>query len=166
MLSTDRRIWKCADIGGGGGADLFLIRSAVPDGKEAEFTGVDANPKGLQVLQLRKEYFGADDVKVVNSDITKELPFADGELDFIFCSEVVEHLEHPQDLLREIHRTLKPKRRDQMREEVVAAALVMGDVTLYGHISLKPYREWRNEPCGDWQDLCQSRNGPKAAGGL
>jgi hypothetical protein len=32
-----------------------------------------------------------------------------------------------------------------MREEVVAAALVIGNVTLYGHISLKPYREWRNE---------------------
>ena len=38
----------------------------------------------------------------------EELPFRDVTFDMIFCSEVLEHVEHPEKLLSEIKRCLKP----------------------------------------------------------
>jgi 2-polyprenyl-3-methyl-5-hydroxy-6-metoxy-1,4-benzoquinol methylase len=54
-------------------------------------------------MGLRHQYF--------KSDLTEVLPLADASQDVVLCSEVVEHLERPDHLLREIHRILKPKGR-------------------------------------------------------
>ncbi len=42
------------------------------------------------------------------ADATR-LPFADSTIDKIICSEVLEHIEHYESVLREIDRVLKPK---------------------------------------------------------
>jgi ubiquinone/menaquinone biosynthesis C-methylase UbiE len=167
LVPSRERPWTFADLGCDGGTDLFLIRNEIlAKGVQGAFLGIDANPNALKTLQFRKEHFGADDVTCVRSDFTKELPFGDAEVDFVFCSEVVEHLEHPGVLLKEVYRVLKPSghlllttpnepnifqrsfwsraRREQLRNEVIAAAIAIGGVTIYGHISLKPYREWRD----------------------
>jgi SAM-dependent methyltransferase len=36
------------------------------------------------------------------------IPFADGEMDLVYSRQVFEHVRYPADLLREIHRVLKP----------------------------------------------------------
>lgn len=37
-----------------------------------------------------------------------ELPFVDGSFDAVTCNMVVEHLEEPQQMLKELHRVLRP----------------------------------------------------------
>jgi len=37
----------------------------------------------------------------------KNIPFDDGTFDFILCTEVLEHLEHPAKMIGEMHRVLK-----------------------------------------------------------
>ena len=44
---------------------------------------------------------------VANLNI-ESLPFADASFDLVTCTEVIEHLEHYRQTLREMHRVLKP----------------------------------------------------------
>ena len=48
----------------------------------------------------------------VNVDIvdlnTEKLPYKGGEFDLVTCTEVLEHLEHYRETIREVHRVLKP----------------------------------------------------------
>ena len=39
----------------------------------------------------------------------KKIPFPDAEFDYVLCTEVMEHIPEPKDLLKEIHRVLKPR---------------------------------------------------------
>lgn len=43
------------------------------------------------------------------ADLTKELPFSDGEFDTIILSDVLEHIAEPERLCREIARVLSPR---------------------------------------------------------
>src|SRR5436190_14960421 len=38
----------------------------------------------------------------------KKIPFPDGEFDYVFSTEVMEHVPEPKDFLNEIYRVLKP----------------------------------------------------------
>jgi SAM-dependent methyltransferase len=97
------------------------------------------------------------------------LPFEDNSLDLVYCSEVVEHLEQPEQLFLEIHRVLQPgaflilttpnepnifqrsfyskQRRERIHDEIRRQSIVvnMGNGTsipIHGHVSLKTIREW------------------------
>ncbi len=49
------------------------------------------------------------DVKVRVADLSIQgLPFEDASFDLVTCTEVIEHLEHYRETLREMHRVLKP----------------------------------------------------------
>jgi len=49
------------------------------------------------------------DVKVEVVDLnTEKLPYVDSSYDLVTCTEVLEHLEHYRETIREIHRVLKP----------------------------------------------------------
>jgi SAM-dependent methyltransferase len=45
---------------------------------------------------------------VEKADFNEPLPFRDGSYDVTFCSHVLEHVDSPINLLREMHRLLKP----------------------------------------------------------
>ena len=60
------------------------------------------------------EYVSSDFTKTVEeidvvTDI-EDMPFEDGEFDFVFCTQVLEHVPHPWIALEEIKRILKPGR--------------------------------------------------------
>ena len=54
----------------------------------------------LSELQKKKDRFQI-------CDITKKLPFQDNQFDFALMIDILEHLEKPNDLLKEIHRITK-----------------------------------------------------------
>ncbi len=76
------------DVGCGTGVNLDAFDGGV---------GVDLV---LSELQKKKDRFQI-------CDITKKLPFQDNQFDFALMVDVLEHLEKPNDLLKEIHRITK-----------------------------------------------------------
>ena len=62
---------------------------------------------GLDILDSRDEDMRDLEFNLVNI-ATKELPFADSSIDWIFAIEVLEHLENPRFFMREAFRVLKP----------------------------------------------------------
>ena len=163
---------RAADIGCGDGRDLFLIRSAIfSDLQNRRFVAIEAGATALTITRSRVDYFAADDVTVIKANLTESLPLANGALDLVICSEVVEHLEHPQRLLSEIRRTLKPSGHlllttpnepnilqrsfwsSTRRKHIASQAFDRDDskaIKYHGHISVKPIREWLSilQACG------------------
>lgn len=73
--------------------------------------GVDLSLRDLTTAQQRFSPFAQDTAAkqffLQQADATR-LPFADESIDKIICSEVLEHIENYQAVLREIYRVLKP----------------------------------------------------------
>ena len=75
----------------------------------------------LNERELDCDYYGVDiSEKVINSikdekgnfqvcDVMRGLPFEEEQFDYIFCLELLEHVENPTFLLKELHRTLAKK---------------------------------------------------------
>lgn len=160
------------DIGCGESIDLFLIRDLVEKHSSGwRFIGLEADPCSLKVCGLKKEYYQTDNVDFIPCDITAKLPFQDGEVDVIYCSEAIEHLLNPESFLQEIKRVTKPKgylllttpnepnvfqpaywsrnRFQKMQAQVLAMKeqpqqvnTESENVFVYGHVSLRTVQEW------------------------
>ena len=89
-----------ADVGCGTGELLSALARAWP---ESTLYGVDfaASRLGIAAAVARR-------VTLVDADLGAALPFGDGALDAVFCTEVLEHLKDPVGCLREIRRVLAP----------------------------------------------------------
>jgi len=55
-----------------------------------------------------KKWMKVRGVKFFNVDLNKELPFKSKSYSLLTCVEVIEHIENPWQLIREMHRILKP----------------------------------------------------------
>lgn len=89
------------DLGSGQGA--FLIDAATHG---AIVTGLETNP-----AYIKKSYEAAAKAGVQITVIEgrgEALPFPDNSFDFVNLSEVIEHVDDPLLLLREVHRVLRP----------------------------------------------------------
>ena len=109
-LSTDRILLAAADcvaagrkksllhldIGSGHGDLITLLRRK---GLVAHSAACDYTPTLMALPDVI--------VSVANLN-TEALPFADASFDLITCTEVIEHLEHYRETLREMYRVLKP----------------------------------------------------------
>jgi ubiquinone/menaquinone biosynthesis C-methylase UbiE len=62
--------------------------------------GVDIDEKALSVA-------GGKGIKVYKADINLRLPFEDNFFDVIFSNQVIEHLDYPDNFVREAFRVLK-----------------------------------------------------------
>lgn len=101
------------DLGCGNGASAPLARKFKPD---VRWVGIDI----LQSENAR----GITDEQVVLYDGVR-LPFADASLPLIYSNQVLEHVRHPEPLLREIRRVLRP-----------------GGVFIGSTSQLEPYHAW------------------------
>jgi SAM-dependent methyltransferase len=63
--------------------------------------GCDIEPDAVEIARKRGNY-GRLDV----CDVSKKLPYEDGTFDLVFDNSAVEHVEHIDDLLREVARVL------------------------------------------------------------
>ena len=90
---------RILDIGSGQGDFLLLAVS-----RGANAVGVEFNPKYIE-LSLSRAAAANLVIKVV-SGRAEDLPFADESFDFLNLSELIEHVDHPQLVLREAFRVL------------------------------------------------------------
>lgn len=89
---------QVADLGCGQGGLLDELQSLPLDLK---LSGCDLSP--ILVEKARKLVPGA----AVQTGDLEALPFADGSFDFVFATEVLEHLATPLIALKEMHRVLR-----------------------------------------------------------
>jgi SAM-dependent methyltransferase len=91
---------RVLDVGCGAGQVAKAVKHARPD---LEVFGCDLSRSALEGAAT------PDDGGVAFRLATAErLPFADGEMDFVWIFDVLEHVEDPEVVLREVHRVLKP----------------------------------------------------------
>jgi 2-polyprenyl-3-methyl-5-hydroxy-6-metoxy-1,4-benzoquinol methylase len=84
------------DFGAGTGQLTMRLRDA---GRYRSITGADLYP--------RTEAIPAD-IRWVQGDLNDRLPLGDGSFDLIVAAEVIEHLENPRAMCRELFRLLRP----------------------------------------------------------
>jgi len=116
LASAQRQI-RIVEIGCGDGTDLVVIRDLIarelrrtPDETAAPppmFIGLDANRVQLMSCRLKRRYFGLGDINFVQANLAAGMPLKSG-VDLVYCSELIEHIERPEDLLADIWRTLAP----------------------------------------------------------
>jgi len=94
-----------ADIGTGTG--LYVKPFADSVGPEGKVFAVDISPRFIFHVRERAESEGLDQVEVVlSTERSAELP--EGSVDVAFLCDVYHHFEYHEDMLRSIHRALKP----------------------------------------------------------
>lgn len=92
---------KILDLGCGRGDDLIELAQ---NGYDA--VGLDISTEYLDSTAKRAKDLGLV-VKLIKAE-GENLPLMDQSFDFIVCSEVTEHVESPEEILKECYRVLKP----------------------------------------------------------
>ncbi|KAF1963083.1 S-adenosyl-L-methionine-dependent methyltransferase [Byssothecium circinans] len=107
VLPHTKPHFKILDVGCGPGTITTGFAKYVPNGS---VTGIDLTE---QVISQAQEHLQKQDPKPQNvtfhvRNVLEGLPFADGEFDIIYTSQVLLHLHDPIDALREMKRVCKP----------------------------------------------------------
>jgi SAM-dependent methyltransferase len=79
----------------------------VPAGEGALASRLKALGFDVRCCDLYTEIFRLPDVEILRGDLSKALPYGDAEFDYITCVEGIEHIENPQQAVREFARTLR-----------------------------------------------------------
>jgi 2-polyprenyl-3-methyl-5-hydroxy-6-metoxy-1,4-benzoquinol methylase len=96
----------------------YLLRRITPDAVVLDLGAGAGIVSQMNFLDHCKEICGVDpDARVVDNPFLHEgktgtgemLPYADGKFDVVFCDNVMEHLDNPVPVLREVARVLKPR---------------------------------------------------------
>ncbi len=112
------------DIGCGAGR----LGGALKARQRVEVIGIEVVAAAAHAARDRLDQVFAGDIE------TMELPFSLGSFDTIVCGDVLEHLTHPEDLLRRAHGWLKPGGRliasiPNVRHHTVVRSLLDGNWT-------------------------------------
>lgn len=89
------------DAGCGTGNETVNLRRRAPG---LRIYGVDVSPAALAIAVTRPETGDA----IFYRSTLESLPFPEAVFDYIASHEVIEHVEHPAVVLRELYRVLKP----------------------------------------------------------
>lgn len=91
---------RVLDIGCGVGVFTQLVKHTLPT---CEVWGVDISSKAIEDNQ--REHTG---IEYKQHYIGQSAKFPQKYFDFVFSGEVLEHLDHPEELFLDAHRALKP----------------------------------------------------------
>lgn len=91
---------RVLDVGCGAGSVAKAVKHERPD---LEVFGCDISKSAL-ALASSPDAGGVD----FRQSTAERLPFGDGELDFVWIFDVLEHVDDPEAVLREVARVLKP----------------------------------------------------------
>ena len=92
------RAHRVMDLGCGAGDSIDLFRSVDP---AVEWVGVDIEESAEVAERTR------DDAEFVTFD-GRRIPFDDESFELVYCKQVLEHVEHPRELVAEAARVLRP----------------------------------------------------------
>jgi len=90
---------RALDVGCGAGQVAKAVKRERPD---LEVLGCDISKSAVAAASASPE--GVD----FRHATAERLPFADGEIDFVWIFDVLEHVDDPEQVLREVARVLKP----------------------------------------------------------
>jgi SAM-dependent methyltransferase len=100
LLSDLRHVrGKVLDVGCGAGSVAKAVQGERPD---LEVFGCDLSASALTLA--RKSPEGVQ----FRLATAEKLPFADGEFDFVWMFDVLEHVDNPEQVLREVARVVRP----------------------------------------------------------
>jgi predicted methyltransferase len=94
-----------ADVGAGTGLFTRLLAKAVAPGGRVYATDISA-PYVQRLAGIAREPGMGHVVALLGGDRDAKLP--PGSVDLVFTSDTYHHFEYPQDMLRSIHRALRP----------------------------------------------------------
>jgi predicted O-methyltransferase YrrM len=98
---------RVLDFGCGAGASTMIIARALPN---SHIYGIELDERLLALAQLRAEYYHLDNLTLLRSPSSEQLPDQLPEFDFVLLSAVYEHMlpiERPL-LLHQIWQRLAP----------------------------------------------------------
>lgn len=90
---------RVLDLGCGDGLEIRTIARARPN---LEYFGVDKDKKAIAKA---KKFDSGINFKVANAE---KLSFPDSYFSAVICLEVLEHVKHPDKVMKEVERVLKP----------------------------------------------------------
>jgi len=97
---------RVLEVGVGTGYHLRELRERVP---AMEYLGVDISELAVAFARRYADERGEGSMRFELANAAERIPAADGWADAAVCGEVLEHVEHPERLLSEIRRALKPR---------------------------------------------------------
>jgi SAM-dependent methyltransferase len=92
------RVARVFDLGCGAGDSVDLFRSV---DRQVSWVGADIEDSAEVAGRTRT------DAEFVSFD-GRRLPFEDSSFELVYCKQVLEHVEHPRDLMAEVARVLRP----------------------------------------------------------
>lgn len=112
---------RVLEVGVGAGSDHLQWARA-----GAECYGVDLTRRAIEITQARFDLYGfKTNLRQIDAEI---LPFPDDSFDVVYSWGVIHHAEHPEQIVQEVRRVLKP------------SGLFIG--MLYGRHSLVAVKLW------------------------
>lgn len=95
--------------------------------------------------KYKEGYINIDNNRKIKADLyhdlTEPFPFADNSVDEILCINVLEHIPHPLNLLRECHRILKPGSKLIFRVPLANTLTAYCDLTHVNFFTPEAFRE-------------------------
>lgn len=107
LVEEEFKAKRLLDFGCGSGASTMVLARMFPD---TEIVGIELEKNLLSLAQLRAEYYGYENVKLMVSPSPESLPPQIGSFDYVVLSAVYEHLlpNEREMVLSHIWRILKP----------------------------------------------------------
>lgn len=128
-ICQEYKFSKVLDCGAGEGSVLqFLDASNV----FPELFAIEISDSGISQIQKRN----LPRLVEVKKFDGYEIPFADKAFDMVYCSHVIEHVEHPRILLREIQRVSKFQVFEIPLDYSIGIDEKSRDLLAYGHINI------------------------------
>lgn len=124
-----RTFARVLDCGAGEGSVLKFLDEA---GAFGEFSAVDISDSGIARIRARN----LPRLKEVRKFDGYAIPYADRAFDLAICSHVLEHVEHPRILLRELRRVSAHQVFEVPLDFSIGVDRQAGHLLSYGHINV------------------------------
>ena len=128
-VCKDMNFNKVLECGAGEGSILKYLDLS---DKFQKLYAIEISDSGVSQIKKRK----LDKLKEVKKFDGYEIPYQDNEFDMVYCSHVMEHVEHPRILLRELKRVSKHQVFEVPLDYSTDVDKKIKDYLSYGHINI------------------------------